>query len=336
MELTFTNERLEDVGLLDYSSADFAFGVDENDFDIVLARESGVPEDGAVIYDESGEVGGVVRGSSTESDSGLLHVVGDTWMGVLDSYVLMPPSGQAYFSVTGAVGQCARQLVARLGLEWLFSVSDRASSTVVSHTFTGNRTDSTQQDSGRYMGGWAALWQLLSDNRCKARFSWDPEAHKVSVIILPRGDRTDAESVAAGAAEVHVSRRKPINHLVCLGQGDLAQRTVVHVYMDERGRIVSSKVLTGMDEIQAVYEDSGAEDQNALRKSGASKLKEYYADSQTVAINVANEDTVYEVGDLIGGTDIATGVQATATVSKKVLRFDGYKTTITYSSTIRS
>lgn len=331
MELTFTNADWADVGLLDATASDWAFGADENDFEIILSPASGVPDIGALIYDESGVLGGIVRGYESEYSTGVLRVLGDTWTGILDRFTLVPPSGQAYYSVSGTVQSCVQSLINRLGVGWLFTVSSGSSQRSISHTFKGNRTDNTQNDTGRFMGGWAALWQLVSDNGCKAVFSYDAAARKVVITAIPRHNYTDAESIDAGVASVNVSNKSPVNHLICLGAGEGAARTVLHLYMDSRGQVSTTQTLTGRYEISDVYDFASSDD---LRADGTSKLKDMWSDSQTVKVGIT-EDIGINVGDLIGGTDVKTGVYAEAIVTKKVVSVEGSATTVSYESTVR-
>lgn len=331
MELTFTNADWADVGLLDATASDWAFGADENDFEIMLSNASGVPDIGALIYDESGVLGGIVRGYESEYSTGVLRVLGDTWTGILDRFTLVPPSGQAYFSVSGTLQSCVQSLINRLGVGWLFTVSNGSSQRSVSHTFKGNRTDSTQNDTGRFMGGWAALWQLVSDNGCKAVFSYDAAARKVVITAIPRHNYTDAESIDAGVASVNVSNKSPVNHLICLGDGEGAARTVLHLYMNSNGQVSTTQTLTGRYEISDVYDFASSDD---LRADGTSKLKDMWSDSQTVKVGIT-EDIGINVGDLIGGTDVKTGVYAEAIVTKKVVSVEGSKMTVSYESTVR-
>lgn len=335
MELTYTDASFADVGILDVASADFAFGADENDFDIVLAATSGVPEVGALVYDESGSVGGIVRGYQSEYDSGTLHVLGDTWTGIMETHVLCPPSGSAYFSVSGDLNACIGSLISQLNLASFFKRYPAGYGRSITHTFKGDRTDSAQSDTGRYMCGWSALWQMLVDNACKARFTFDPESKTVTVRGTGRRNYTDSESIDAGASSVNVSERRPVNHLVCLGHGELASRTVLHLYADSNGSISTNQTLTGLDEVAEVYDDNGAENATELRADGTAKLKDLWADSQSVTVGTESETVEFELGDLIGGTDAKTGVYAEAIVSKKVVRMDGSSVTTKYETTVR-
>lgn len=330
MDLTVTDASWRDVGIVTPTDGDFAWGQDENDFSVDMMGQ--VPEEGALMYADGSEIGGIVRGYSTQTDIGTFSVVGDTWTGVLDSHVLGPDNGQAYYTVSGDVRDCASTLIGRLGLGGLFVVASGRTGVVVSHTFQGSQ-DASQQDAGRYMGGWQAMWQLLYEHGCKARFAWDDVAKRVVMTVDRRHDWTDAESQSAGLAVVGVSRRAPTNHLICMGKGDLADREILHLYADARGNVSTTQTLTGLHEIAETYDDSSKEG-DELRSDGAKKLRDLWADSQTVDITAAN-GVSFDLGDVIGGTDARSGIGATAVVSKKVASFKQGRVSWSFSSTVR-
>jgi len=331
VELIYTDRALNDVGLVDHMSADFAWGSDENDFEVELSATSGVPPVRGVVYDPTGRVGGVVRGHSVGSD-GTLTVTGRTWTGMLGERVLCPPSGSAYFTASGDASEVAEALIAQLGLSSLFSV-EGTTGVEVSHTFDGTRDDA-QQDAGRYMGGWAAMWQLVWEHGLSLDARWDPEQRRVALSLTERADRTDDESVAALDGQVTWETSTPVNHLVCLGQGEGASRTVVHLYADADGNVSTTQTLTGLDEVAEVYDDSSASTAAELRSHGESRLRNYFAEAGEVGVSI-NEGAGYALGDLIGGMDERTGTEAEAVVSKKIVTLDGAVASVRYETTVK-
>ena len=273
VELTFTDARWSDVGLIEPYDGDFAWGTDENDFSIDVQSDYVPPKKG-LLYAEGSDIGGMVRGYTSESASGVFTVVGDTWTGIIDRRVLRPPSGSAYYTFTGDVRDGVADLVGRLGLGYLFTVAPGAVGVKATHTYKGT-TSTSQQDSGRYMGGWSAMWQLVSEHGCKVRFAWDAGARKVVITVAQSHDWTDEESLAAGVSTVGVSESLPVNHLVCLGQGEGTARTVLDLYADARGGIGTAQTQTGADEIAEVYDDSGASDSTKLLQDGTKKLRSF-------------------------------------------------------------
>lgn len=333
VELTYTDASFHDVGLIEPYDGDFAYGNSENNFSIDTTGDS-IPEVGAMMYAEGSDVGGIVTGYSSDAAMGTFSVVGDTWTGVLDRRVVGPDSGSDYLTLSGDVRDIVAALVSRAGLTGLFRVADGRTGITASHTFTGS-TSSEQQDAGRYMGAWSAIWQVCVDHGCKCRFAWSDVERRVIMTVARLADYTDDEAQSAGLATVGVSIRRPTNHLVCLGKGDLKAREVLHLYADRSGNVSTSQSIKGVDEIAEVYDDSSAEG-DKLRTDGTKKLRELWQDSQEVTVKSGTTSADFDLGDVIGGTDPWSGLTARAIVTKKVASFKQGTLTYTYTSTVRS
>ena len=332
VDLTLTDESWNDLCGITPVSGDFQWGNDRNDFELALDGAAPIPAVGSLIYQEGTGLGGMVTGGSLDTSTGEYSAIGRTWTGVLDRKVLMPDSGKAYWSVSGDVRDCAAALISRLGLGGLFSVDSAKSGVTTRHTFSGSRDD-LQRDAGRYMGGWAAMWQLLVDSGCKAAFRWDSALRRVVVTVTPREDRTDDEERHVLGAWVRATIDEPPNHLVCLGNGELADRTVVHVYADRKGNISTEQVLTGLAERVEVYDDSCAEDVDELLANGKARLRDLIAESRSVEVGVGDGMTL-GLGDLVGTTDARSGIDVTATVTGIVATVEaGCRVRYTYETT---
>ena len=59
-------------------------------------------------------------------------------------------------------------------------------------------------------------------------------------------------------------------------------------------------------------------------KDGTKRLKEYWEDAHKVSIALDADLDLYDVGDTVGGTDPRTGIEASAKVTKKIVRMDSY------------
>lgn len=332
MELTYTDAAWRDVGLIEPYDGDFAYGNSENDFSVDVSGTS-IPTVGAMMYAEGSDVGGIVTGYSSDAAMGTFSIVGDTWTGVLDRRVVGPDSGSDYLTLSGDVRDIVASLVSRAGLAGLFRVADGGTGIKASHTFTGS-TSSEQQDAGRYMGAWSAIWQACVDHGCKCSLAWSETERRVIVTVSRRSDYTDDEAQSAGLATVGVSLRRPTNHLVCLGKGDLKAREVLHLYADRSGDVSTTQTIKGVDEIAEVYDDSSAEG-DKLRADGTKKLREAWQSSQEVTVKSVPTSATFDLGDIIGGTDPRSGLTARAIVTKKVASFKQGSMKYTYTSTVR-
>ena len=93
----------------------------------------------------------------------------------------------------------------------------------------------------------------------------------------------------------------PVNHLICLGSGELKDRMVVHLYVDCDGDIVDKQYYYGIDEVAEVYEFSNQGSYEELKKAGINKLGEL---RNTDSFEVSDvEDKRLRVGDIVGAYD---------------------------------
>jgi len=333
VELTYTDASFHDVGVLVPSSGDFAWGTDENDFSIDVYGTD-LPERGGLLYAEGSDVGGVVRGFESETDSDLFSIVGDTWTGVLERHVIGPPSGSDYLTISGEARDCVAQVVALTGLTSLYVVDERRTGISFTHTFTGSR-DEAESDAGRYMGAWSAIWQMMLDHGLSVSFAWDGAAKKVRMVVGRRADRTSDEEQQAGVSKLGITRKDVTNHLICLGQGNLKERTRVDLYIDGKGNVSKTQTFKGLDELADVYDDSAAEDASKLEEDGRKKFAEIWKDHEQIT-DTASKGLQLNLGDLVGGTDERSGISATAIISKRVLSFSDGVPSYTYTTTVRS
>ena len=103
-----------------------------------------------------------------------------------------------------------------------------------------------------------------------------------------------------------------INHLICLGAGELKDRQVVHLYADADG----TKTFTGLDERTATYDYSNAESIDELIKGGTDRLKELIS-YQSFEMQI--DQTVADIGDIVGGREYTTGFVIKQQITQKIL-----------------
>jgi hypothetical protein len=106
-----------------------------------------------------------------------------------------------------------------------------------------------------------------------------------------------------------------VNHLICLGQGELKNRVVVHLYVDADGNISQHQTFAGADEICAVYDYAGAAREDLIQ-SGTQQLKNMAShDSFQMELDTAQD---VAIGDIVGGRDYVTGKRMTAPIVTKI------------------
>lgn len=317
MDLIYTNTSREDVGVLKDYTFDLAFGSDENDFEITINSNKHCCEAKCLLYIEGTEYGGIVDGVRVVTKSNSLSYFGRTWHGVLDSKILEPDAGENYLFVSGEANSVIGRLIDRIGLSDLFESSPVDSGLTIS---------SFKMD--RYITAYSGIKKMLESVSGKLNFTF--RDGKVSVSAVPIVDYSQDEQFDNDQVEMDIKKTEnPINHLVCLGKGELSERQVIHLYADAKGNISEHQTFTGIDEVAEKYDYSSVESLEELKKSGTEKLKEFWA-SNTAKMDFAAESTVYDVGDIVGAKEIVTGTLVKERITKKIVKIEKGKTNIEY------
>lgn len=307
MDLIYTNANREDVGVLLAYGFDLSFGAEENDFEMILSTDVPMLEYGAFVYIEGTEYGGIVDGIKTTTNGSTMTYIGRTWHGLLNSKVISPDSGANYYTVSGDANTILAKLLARLTLTGLFTASEEASGINISN-----------YQFHRYCKGYDGIRDMLADNGAKLKITWENRAVKLSAV--PIADYTESPidgDIASLTVEHHP---KTVNHLICLGSGDLSAREVLHLYVDQFGRIGTTQYYTGLDEYTDTFDYSNAESSADLRKSGINRLKELRGiDTADISIYESN-DIVYDIGDIVGAKEQRTGISVAAEVTQKIVK----------------
>lgn len=307
MDMIYMNGALEDIGVLQEYEMDMAFGLDENDFECRIQKKAHCCEAGFYLYAEGTEYGGIIDSIESNTGSGEVVYSGRTWHGMLNSKVLEPNSGEDYLTVSGEANTVIGSLLSRMGLSSMFSASSANSGLTIS----GYKMN-------RYITGYDGIVKMLKAVNGKLKLSF--KGGKAVLSAEPRHDYSQDEEFDADLVSFQAKKNfNPVNHLVCLGAGTLADRLVVHLYADANGKISQTQTFTGMKEISEVYDYSAIETEEELIKEGTSKLKSYWSVANAIDIDFDADSDIYDVGDVIGAVDNITGLQTTAMVEKKIV-----------------
>ena len=318
MDLIYTDVNLEDVGVLFNYTFDLAFGTDENNFELEIDLERHCCEAGCFVYVENTEYGGIIDKVQVITKNDRLIYSGRTWHGILASKVIKPDAGEAYLTVSGEANAVIGILLERLGLTPLFIASAEQSGFTVSKF---------QFD--RYTDGYSGIKKMLKTISAKLRLVYRGE--KVVLSAVPAMDYTAEEQFEATQVEVQINKTyRPVNHLVCLGKGELTERQIVHLYADADGNISDKQSLFGLDEVEEVYDYSSAESLEELISGGIERMKEY-ASTDSVKLELNADDMVYDVGDIVGAYEATTKTSVQATVTKKIVKINRSGVSISYS-----
>lgn len=317
MDLIYMNADHEDLGvLLDYD-IDMAFGQDENNFECTIAAGSHCCEPGFFLYMEGTEYGGIIDGLESNSDTQEVIYSGRTWHGILNSKVIEPDSGQAYLTMAGEANEIIASLLSRLALTDLFAASTEDSGLTVSN-----------YKMNRYITGYDGIRKMLKTVGGKLKFT--VQGGKVILSVVPIHDYTQDEEFDSDLVDFKVKKNfKVVNHLVCLGSGELENRMVIHLYADTQGNISQEQTQFGVDEYSAVFSYPNVESLEELEDSGRNELKSLCEPAELSVDFDADADT-YDVGDIVGAFDNVTQISVSAVITKKIVTIRDGQTTISY------
>ena len=306
MDLIYTNADRVDQGVLADYALDLSFGTDssENDFEMTLGKAGANLGAKSFIYMEGTEYGGVVDAIRTSTDSASVVYMGRTWHGILNTKVIEPDSGEDYLVVSGDANDILSTLINRLGLSGLFTAVKTSSGI----NFSGYQFP-------RYCKGYDGIREMLEKKGAKLKIAWINRA--VQLSAEPIVDYT-ANAVDGDSAKITIERHESkVNHLVCLGRGELAKREVIHLYVDKFGNIGDTQYFTGIEEVMDVYSNSNTDD---LRSDGIARLKKLI-DKDWAEMNSPESDRLaYDIGDIVGATDMQSQASFSSSVSQKIVR----------------
>ena len=306
MDLIYTNSERIDQGVLSTYAFDLSYGASENDFAMVIGMAEAMLDYGAVIYMEGTEYGGIVDAKKVTTNSESITYMGRTWHGVMNSKIIEPDPGENYYTVSGDANEILALLIVRMGLSGLFTAKKEASG-----------IDIAKYQFHRYCYGYDGTVDMLSDNGAKLKIVWKNQTVELSAVPI---DDYSKNPIDGDTTTLTVEQHeKKVNHLVCLGKGELSEREVIHLYADQNGNIGDTKYYTGVDEVTDKYENSNTED---LRSDGVKRFKELRDNDKAEITLPENNVLTYDIGDIVEASDVQTGVSATATVTQKIVRIN--------------
>lgn len=305
MDLIYMNADKIDVGVMKNFKFDLAFGIDENNFELVTSTKNHVCQAGYILYIEGTEYGGVIDSIRVATETEELAYMGRTWHGILESKVICPDSGADYLICDGEANSVLQMLIDRMGLSDLFSASDEESGlTIKSYKMN------------RYIQGYSGIKKMLSSVNGKLKISFNQGFCILSaepLIDYSRNDEFDSSQIDFDV----IKNYKPINHCICLGKGDLAERTVIHLYADVDGNISHTQTQYGIDEVTCLYDNNNAESEEELEAGGIEMLQTSW-NSDELQVDFDSEKN-YDIGDIVGARENVTGIFLSRPILKKIV-----------------
>ena len=308
---------MEDVGVLKDHTFDLAYGEDENDFECKVVLNDDNCKGGGYLYIENTEYGGIIEKIKVDTKANEITYKGKTWQGILNTKVLEPDAGEDYLVVSGEANSVIGNLISRMGLSALFKASSSDSGLNIA-----------SYKMNRYIKGYDGIKKMLKNAGAKLNIVF--KNGFVELSAKPIVDYSKDEQFDTDQIEFVVEKNyRHINHVICLGKGELAEREVIHLYADENGNIGTIQSLFGMDEVMEIYENTNAESTDELIEGGIEIIQKSFNSDRVNFDFDANEET-YDIGDIVGAKEKKTGVEASSEITKKIVAIKNNKTTISY------
>lgn len=309
-DLTYTDARWRDAGVVVAYELAMEHGpATRNSFALACPLSSRPAiEPRSLVYMEGTEFGGIVDEIGVEAKRPRRKRAvyrGRTWHGLLAGKIVCPDAGRTHYRIRGEANAALLALVHRVGLGDLFTASSANSGITLDHQV-------------RFADAYTAALGALRASGAKLAVSWDGDRAVLSAAPAKdwsAADELDTDRLGFDMAKCY----RPVNHLVCVGEGELTDRAEVHFFADAEGNVSQTQTLFGVDERAAKYDYTNA-DAETLAEEGRKKLEELQ-NEDTCDADVA-EGYSYDVGDIVGAYDAETGIFVSAPVVGKAATVD--------------
>lgn len=308
MDVIYTNAQREDQGVVPNFKLDLSFGLDENNFEMSVSSTDHICENGSIIYMEGTEYGGIVDAIRVETENRKIIYKGNSWHGLLESKVIEPDIGEDYLLVSGDANIILGTLISRMGLSDLFKASSELSGLTIRN-----------YSMHRYVKGYTGIKKMLSTVNGKLKFTF--EDGFVVLWAEPWVDYSQDDEFDSDQIDFVIEKKfKPTNHMICLGKGELKDRTVIHLYTDENGNISETQSLFGLDERTDIYDNANAESEEELKQGGIEALQTAWNEDELQLDLDAN--SAYDIGDIVGARELTTGITTAKPIIQKIVTIE--------------
>lgn len=222
-----------------------------------------------------------------------------------------------YLIISGDANNCIGFILDRCGLSDLFSTPSDALGVNIDH-----------YQFHRFTDAYSGLLKMLSSAGLK--LNTQVCDGRVVLSAEAKYDYSQDEEFDSDQVEFQVKKKyKAVNHLICLGSGELENRMVIHLYADTEGNISQKQTQFGENEYAAVYDYSSVESEEELISGGTEELKELW-EPDKLSVDFDDTSDNYDVGDTVGAFDNITGISVAAVITKKIVTIKNGRITISY------
>lgn len=308
MEFTAVDISGKELGKIkNIKQADIEIG-DTNTFELVFLMEEWLTADELPTMDyfccEGQEVGGRIKKLKVLTEKGQVKASGYTWRGNLAKRIIEPPEGEAYLIVSGEANEVLSGILDECFGGFIVASTENSGFNIASYQFVRYCT---------MLDGINAMLKSVGAKLCMkyvpSRTEGDEKqlGHvEVSAVAI---EDYSSKIEFSKEGRIHMTAtddRTGVNHLICLGKGELTDRLVRHLYVDEANNVSTTQYYTGMDEICEVYDYSSVESEEELISSGTKRLDER---KNKRSIEITPDDISVGIGDIVGGKEEITGIE---------------------------
>ena len=318
MDIILANKALAEQGVI---YTDYSLDFDTTDtMDYKLTATRAIYDKlstATYLYMPGTEYGGIIDSITHNTSDDSIIASGRSFRGLLNSKIIAPDSGQDYKVVSGNLAEILDSILVENNLDYLYMI-DPALTWITLNNY----------QIARYCSVLYLLNALESKTELSLYLAWSAKYHKVIITYRQQIDWT-SKSLYVQADITTTKTSHKVNHLICLGSGELKDRMRVDLYADTQGRISTIQSIVGADEYTQVYDYPNAKDMDDLIASGTEKLKELIADTP---LEVEVKDGAYAVGDIVGGYDDLMQIKTKATISNVVVNVENGVISYTFTT----
>lgn len=292
-------------------------------FSVQIARSNWRPEltFSSLIYIMGTEYGGIIGEILTDTTLDYVELKGLSWRGRLAKKIIQPPTGSDYKVVSGELHTVMKSLI-EPEFDGLF---------VVSQEDTGVNVSNYQFD--RYCTLLDGLNKMLKSKWYRLQLSFRREQGEPGYLYVEAVPIVDYSNRIELSKDCQLNytmddKQDGVNHLIVAGKGELQDRNVLHLYVQEDGSIGTQQYYTGLQEIAEVYENTSTETDELWSKS-EERLQELM-NKKTFRMDVAKLGLDIGIGDIVGGRDYLTGMYMAKPVENIVYELIGDVESRTY------
>lgn len=316
------NENLRELGAI--KDANVTVDLNGNrTFSVQIARSNWRPEltFSSLIYIMGTEYGGIIGEVLTDTTLDYVELKGMSWRGRLAKKIIQPPTGSDYKTVSGELHTVMKSLI-EPEFDGLI---------VVSQEDTGVNVSNYQFD--RYCTLYDGLVKMLKSKWYRLQLSFRREQGEPGYLFVEAVPIVDYSNRIELSRDCRLNytmddKRDGVNHLIVAGKGELQDRNVLHLYVQEDGSIGTQQYYTGLREIAEVYENTSTETDELWSKS-EERLQELM-NKKTFRMDVAKLGLDIGIGDIVGGRDYLTGLYMAKPVENIVYELIGDVESKTY------